>query len=113
MEAKKLTNADFDKTIKSAKVPVIVDFWASYCTPCKLYGPKVDQLATEYDGKLIVAKVETTQNKEVAAQYKIDRIPTTVVFVDGKEVLRKSGNMNYDALKAIADQYLPKPKAKK
>jgi thioredoxin 1 len=113
MEAKKLTFADFDKTLKSAKTPVIVDFWASYCTPCKLYGPKVDQLATEYDGKLIVAKVETTQNKELAHKYGIDRIPTTVVFVDGKEVMRKSGNMNYEALKAIADQYLPKTKKKK
>ena len=84
-----LTAEDFDKTIESGKV--LVDFWAGWCMPCKMVAPVLEELASENEGSLTVAKVDIDSNSEIAARYGIMSIPTIVIFNDGAEVKRLVG----------------------
>src|SRR4051812_27219435 len=79
-----LTDTNFDQTIKDSKTPVLVDFWAAWCGPCRRVGPIVEELAKEYEGKLTVAKVDIDQNQEVTVRHGIQSIPTLMIFKDGK-----------------------------
>jgi len=79
-----LTDSNFDQTIKDSKTPVLVDFWAAWCGPCRRVGPIVEELAKEYEGKLTVAKVDIDQNQEVTVRHGIQSIPTLMIFKDGK-----------------------------
>ncbi|MFT6745991.1 MAG: thioredoxin 1 [Glaciecola sp.] len=74
-----------DEAIASGK-PVLVDFWAEWCGPCRMVGPIVSELSTEYEGKVVVGKVDVDSNKEVSAKYGIRNIPTILFFKDGKMV---------------------------
>lgn len=85
------TDQDFaDQVIKSDK-PVMVDFWATWCGPCVMAGPVVDELATDYVGKVVVGKLDVDANQATAQQYGVMSIPTVIMFKDGKEVARKVG----------------------
>ena len=79
-----LTDADFDSTVNSSDVPVLVDFWAPWCGPCKMIGPVIEEIAEEYAGKAKVCKVNTDEHREAAVEYAINAIPTIILFNKGQ-----------------------------
>ena len=81
-----VTTAEFDEIVQGAKVPVLVDFWAAWCGPCRAIAPVMEQLAAESGGRYVVAKLNTDQNPRTAAQFHIDAIPTMLLFKDGQLV---------------------------
>ena len=86
-----LTSANFETEVLKSTTPVLVDFWAEWCMPCKMIAPVVDQLAADYAGRLKVGKINVDQENELAAQHNIVSIPTLLVFKDGKVVRQKVG----------------------
>ena len=85
-----LTDATFDETLKSDK-PILVDFWAEWCGPCKMIGPVVEELAGDYEGKAIVAKINVDENPQVTARFGVRSIPTLLVFKNGQIVDKQVG----------------------
>ena len=86
-----VTNDSFKKEVLEAKVPVLVDFWATWCGPCKMLGPELEKLAEEHDGEFIVAKVNIDDEEDLAMEYKIMSIPTMLLFKNGEMVGKKVG----------------------
>lgn len=87
----KVSQEDFDQTVLAAAVPVMVDFYADWCAPCKMVAPLMDEIAHQQTGKMLVVKVDTDGAPAVAERYGIRSIPTIVVFVDGEETNRSLG----------------------
>jgi thioredoxin 2 len=85
--------ADFDEIVRGAPVPVVVDFWAEWCAPCRMVAPELEELARSRAGRVLVAKVDTEAVPDLAARYGIQSLPTFVVFDRGKESNRASGAM--------------------
>lgn len=83
--------SEFNDKVLGTDKPVLVDFWAPWCGPCKMVGPEVEALAGEYEGKAIVAKVNVDEQQQLASKYNVMSIPTMVVFKDGKEAKRIVG----------------------
>ena len=86
-----VTSANFETEVLKSPVPVLVDFWAEWCMPCKMIGPLIDQLAVDYEGRLKVVKVNVDQESELAGQHNIVSIPTLLIYKDGKVVRQKVG----------------------
>ncbi len=100
----KLDDASFARTIADSDVPVLVDFYADWCGPCKMMAPSVDKLAADYSGKAIVAKLNTDLAPQTSQSFQIRGIPTSIVFLKGKEVARQSGAVPYATLASMIDR---------
>ena len=85
------TDANFQDEVISSDKPVLVDFWAEWCMPCRMLAPTIDQLSAEYDGKVKVGKVDTDSNQETALKYQISAIPTVMLFKGGEVVKKWQG----------------------
>ncbi|HZK86835.1 MAG TPA: thioredoxin [Syntrophomonas sp.] len=103
----KAVNAEgFDNEVLKASKPVLVDFWAPWCGPCKMLGPIVETLAEENAGKLDVAKINVDENKALATQFGIRGIPTLLFFNNGKEVKRVVGAQGKPQLQKLIDEVI-------
>ncbi|ONI38920.1 thioredoxin [Candidatus Epulonipiscium fishelsonii] len=87
----KFTVDNFDKEVLNSDIPVLVDFYADWCGPCKIVGPIIDELAVEYEGKAKIGKVNTDENRELAIKYQVMHIPTMVLIKNGEVVERLEG----------------------
>jgi thioredoxin 1 len=101
-----VTDAEFEKTVLQSETPAIVDFWAPWCGPCRMVAPILDKIAKEYDGKLLVAKVNTDEHNQWAAKYGVQGIPTMLFVANGKLVHKQVGALPEPVLKDIVSQFL-------
>lgn len=96
----------FEKTVLQSQLPVIVDFWAPWCGPCKMLSPILDDIASDYAGKLLVAKVNIDEYAETANAYQVQSIPTLLFVKNGEVVNRHVGSMSASALEEMVDEFL-------
>jgi thioredoxin 1 len=101
----KITDQNFKDEVLDSKTPVLVDFWAEWCAPCRIVGPIVEELATEYSGKLKVGKLNVDEN-QVASHYGVMSIPSLLIFKDGKVVKTMIGAQSKDNFKKEIDSVL-------
>ncbi|NTW00141.1 MAG: thioredoxin [Oscillochloris sp.] len=101
-----ITDSDFEQKVLKSDKPVVVDFWAPWCGPCRAIAPTLDKLAGEYDGKLTIAKVNTDEEVRWAGQFGIQGIPTLIIFKDGKEFKRLIGMRPEGAYREAFDSAL-------
>jgi thioredoxin 1 len=103
---KHVTDASFEAEVLKSSQPVLVDYWAEWCGPCRMIAPILDEAATTYAGKVQITKMNVDENREVPAKYGIRGIPTLMVFKDGQLAATKVGAMNKAQLTAFIDQQL-------
>ena len=101
-----LTDSNFNSEVMESDQPVLVDFWATWCGPCKMIAPTIEELASDYTGKARIGKVDIDQNQEVAMMHGIQAIPTILIFKDGKVVQRFQGVSPKAALSEALDAAL-------
>jgi thioredoxin 1 len=103
-----LDDASFEKEVLQSDVPVLVDFWAEWCSPCRMLAPTIDELAEEYKGKVKVGKVDTDANRNTAAKFSINAIPTIILFNKGQMAQRFVGLKSKRDFKAAIDALVTK-----
>ena len=86
-----ITNDNFKEKVLNSEIPVLVDFWADWCGPCKMLGPELEKLAEEQDGKILIGKVNVDEQEDLAAEFRIMSIPTMLVFKNGQQVAKAVG----------------------
>lgn len=100
-----ITNENFE-SLKNGELPLVVDFWATWCGPCRMIAPTVAELAEEYDGKVVVGKCDVEECDDIAADYRIRNIPTLLFFKNGEQVDKHVGAITKPALKAKIEALL-------
>jgi thioredoxin 1 len=106
LKVQTFTDNNFDETVLKSGAPVLVDFWAEWCGPCKRLGPTVDALANEYAGKVTVGKLNVDENPTVSFKYNVRGIPTLLLFKGGQIVESVVGLASKEDLKALFDKHL-------
>ena len=106
MSIKQVSNDSFESDVLKADAPVLVDYWAEWCGPCKMIAPILDEVSRDYADKLNVAKVNVDENKEIASKYGIRGIPTLMLFRNGAVVATKVGALSKSQLTAFLDSNL-------
>jgi thioredoxin 1 len=101
-----VTDESFEQEVKKSSVPVLVDFWAPWCGPCRALAPVIEELASEYDGKVKVVKVNTDDSLQTAQNYHISGIPTLIIFKDGEPVEQMVGNHKKSTLTEVLNKHL-------
>ena len=103
---KEITDQNFEQEVAKSTVPVLLDFWAEWCMPCRMLAPTIDKLANEYAGRATVGKVDTDSNRDVSLKFGISAIPTVILFKDGEVVQRFVGLRSEKDFKAAIDAAL-------
>ncbi|MDD5017107.1 MAG: thioredoxin [Eubacteriales bacterium] len=101
-----ITNVDFDEKVTSSPKPVLIDFWAEWCAPCRMLSPVIDEIADMYEGKAVIGKVNIDQQMELAQQFGVMSIPTLLLFKDGKLAGRSVGVVGKDKIAGMIDAAL-------
>ncbi len=101
-----VTDAEFEKVVLQSELPVVVDFWAPWCSPCRMVAPILEKIAKEQEGKLVVAKVNTDENPQWAMHYGVQGIPTMLFVANGKVVHTQVGALPEPILKDVIGQFL-------
>ena len=101
-----LTDSNFDQSVVKSDKPVLVDFWAEWCGPCKRLAPTVDELATDYDGRMLIGKLNVDDNPAVAGRFSIRGIPTLLLFKGGQIVEQVVGLADKASLKRMIDKHV-------
>ncbi len=101
-----ISDEEFEKTVMQSQLPVIVDFWAPWCNPCKMIAPTLDKLAKELDGKIVIAKVNTDDHAEWMQKFGIQGIPTLLFVANGKVVHRQVGALPERMLRDVVTQFM-------
>lgn len=101
-----VTDSTFEQEVLNSELPVLIDFWAPWCGPCKMVAPVVEEVATQYDGQVKVFKLDTDQNPQIAKQYSIRSIPTLMIFKGGQLVDTIVGAVPKTTLSTALEKYL-------
>jgi thioredoxin 1 len=101
-----LTTANFTSEVLDSKIPVLVDFWAEWCMPCRMIAPSVAQISESYSGKIKVGKVNVDDEGDIASQYGIISIPTLMVFKDGKIAKQKVGALPKHEIEGLIKEFI-------
>ncbi|MDR0378227.1 MAG: thioredoxin [Spirochaetaceae bacterium] len=102
-----VTAANFEQEVVQSSIPVLVDFWAEWCQPCRMVGPFLDQLAEEYSGRVKICKVNVDEENELAGRHNVVSIPTMVVYKDGKIVRQQTGAAPKSQIAALFSDLVP------
>jgi len=101
-----LSDSSFEETVLKSELPVLVDFWAEWCGPCKMISPILEELADDYFGKVKICKLNVDQHQVTSAKYSVRSIPTLILFKGGKAQTTKVGALTKSQLKALLEEYL-------